>query len=621
MRKLFLILAVLLITAFVAAPQAMAVGTLAGTAISNQAYGDYKDANGNPMARVVSNIVSVTVSQVYGVAIVPPTASQSGKSGDKLYYLVQLFNTGNGNDEQTFSYASGGAWTPSDVKMYYDVNNNHTYDAGTDVLLTETSTGSKTYKTVTTGGVPVPILPDDDYDLIMEVTVPAGTTDNTTNTITILTTSDGDGSKQATGTYTTTVLAASILAAKTHTPLGAPGSPTYLKPGDTVTYTIMLSNSGTSVTATGVSLNDPLPSNVTYVANSLKINVNGAGFVAKSDTANDDGVKYDSGTKAIIAPDGATTLSIPALQNWAVQFQATVNAGTSYPGSVVNQATVTYSSGTSTVTIQTNGDTCLIAQLAAIDLNSTAPAVTANPGDVVSYLFNAVNNGNAADTINLVPSSTMGWTWTIYADTNGNGVWDAGDALLTDTNGDTKLDTGSLVQNGSISLLAVATVPAGSANLAQDTVTIAGSSAFDLTKTDTLSFTTTVKAPSLTINKGLTYVQAPGAGATCTVTNPLTGGGCFVFPGSTLTYLLTVTNSGSGTATLVTLTDVLPTTTTFVSGSLKTGASIGSLNTRTDTNTDTDGAGYNSGTHSVEGDTPSLGAGGTFLLQYQSTVN
>ena len=70
MRKIFLTFAVLLLTAVVAAPEAMASGTLAGTAISNQAYADYKDANGNAMTRVYSNTVTTTVSRVAGVVTV-----------------------------------------------------------------------------------------------------------------------------------------------------------------------------------------------------------------------------------------------------------------------------------------------------------------------------------------------------------------------------------------------------------------------------------------------------------------------------------------------------------------------------------------------------------------------
>jgi fimbrial isopeptide formation D2 family protein/uncharacterized repeat protein (TIGR01451 family) len=614
MRKIFLTLAALLLAAAVAAPPAMAVGTLAGTAISNQAYADYKDANSNAMPRVYSNTVTTTVSQVAGANIVPPTVTSTGKNGDVIYYLVQLFNNGNAKDTQTFKYETSG-WTPTKVRMFHDVNNSHLYDAG-DVLLTETAPG--TFKTVNGGGAPSQIDPDDDYDVIMEVTVPTGLADNASNVIKITTTSDFDNTKTATGTYTTTVLAAAIAAAKTHTPAG---TPTYLKPGDLITYTITLTNSGSS-DGTVVTVTDPLPANVTYLPGSLKVSVNGAAFAVKTDAADNDGVKYDTGTRSVIAPDGPA-LSLPAGQTWAVQFQATLNAGTSSGSAVVNQASVSYTSGASNVTVQTNGDTCLVSTLSGINLTSTATPKTGNPGDQTVYLFTALNNGNTTDTINLTPTSTQGWTWKLWVDSNGDGIPGTdGDYLLTDTNGDGKIDTGALPQNGTINLLAVATIPVGAANGTTDTITIAGASATDTTKTKTQSFTTTVKAPVMSVVKALISVQAPGGGATCTPTNTTTGAGCTVVPGSVLTYTVTATNSGAGNATTVVLTDITSQYTTYKAGSIKTGSSVGTLTARSDA-TDGDGAAYNTGSNAVvvpDGGTLTLGPAGTWVLQYSLTV-
>ena len=622
MRKIFLTFTVLLVLAVIGLPSSvMAAGTLAGTAISNQAYGDYKDANGNAMTRVYSNTVTMTVSQVGGVNIDPAAISSSAKNLDVIYFHVQPFNTGNANDTQTYSYVSSGDWTPTLVRFFYDVNNSHTYDAG-DVLLVETSPGSKTYKSVNGVGAPVLISPDDDYDIMMEVTVPAVgiAANNKNNIITVTAKSDFDNSKTSTGTYTTTVLAAVIAAVKTHTPTG---TPTFLKPGDVVTYTITLTNSG-SIDGTLVTVNDPLPANVTYVPGSLKINVNGAGFVAKTDSADNDGVKYDSGTKSVIVPDGATTLTIAHGTFWAVQFQGTLNAGTSSGSAVVNQATVGYTSGASTITEQTNGDTCLVSTLAGIDLNSTATPKTGNPGDQIVYPFTATNNGNASDTINLTTTSTQGWTWAIWADANGDGIpGNAGDYLLTDTNGDGKIDTGVLPQNGTINLLAVATVPVGTANGTTDTITISGVSVNDPTKTDTQAFTTTVKAPILSMIKAITAVQAPGAGAVCTPTNPTNGSPCILVPGSVLTYQVTTTNSGNGNATVVVLTDILPNHTTYKAGSIKTGSSAGTLTARTDA-TDGDGAEFNSGGNAIvvpDGSTLTLGPAGTWVFEFQCTIN
>lgn len=615
MRKLFLTIVALLFMTVVAAAPAMAVGTLAGTAISNQAYGDYKDANGNVMPQVLSNKITITVSQVAGVFIDPPTASQAVSLGQTVTYLAQLFNTGNGPDTQTFSYASSGAWSPvpDSVKMYYDVNNNHTYDLGTDILLTEIS--PNTFKTT------VSINPDDDYDLLMQFTVPMTALPGQQNQIVITTHSDFDPTKTATGTYTTTVLAAAISAVKTHTPVG---TPTYLSPGQEITYTITLTNSG-NADATGVTFTDPIPANLTYKPGSLMINT-GSGFVAKTDGADSDGVQYVAGTHSITLDGPAFTVAHTG-GTWAVRFTATLNSGTPSGSAVSNQASITYTSGAFNPTIQTNGDTFLVSTAATIDLSSTATNATGNPSDKIVYPFTATNNGNANDIIELTVASTSGWTWAIWADADGNGIpGTGGDYLLTDTDGDGKVDTNSLALNGgSIALLAVATIPPGTANGTTDTLTISGVSHHDPTKTDSLTFTTTVKAPVLSMTKTLVNVVQPAGitPPTCVPTNPSNPANppnCMFYPGTVVTYQVTATNNGNGNATDFVITDLVPLNTTYKTGTIRTGSNVGTLVGRTDA-ADGDGGTFDSGSDAViSGPVPALGPTGTWVLEFQVTI-
>jgi uncharacterized repeat protein (TIGR01451 family) len=611
----------MLLLALVATPPARAAGTLAGTAISNQAYGDYNDANGNPKSRVYSNTVTTTVSQVAGVSIVPPTVTSAATNGQVINYLVQLFNTGNGTDTQTFTYATSSDWTPTLVRMFYDLNNDHVYNAG-DVLLTETAPGSKTYKTVNGAGTPVLINPDDHYVVIMEVTVPAvGVAPNgTSSVVTITTMSDFDNTKTATGTYTTTVLAAVVAAVKTHTPAG---NPTYLQPGDLVTYTTTVTNSG-SATAVDFNFTDIVPAQLTYVPGTLKFNFPGVGWVDMTDAADGDGAKYDAASKSIMAPDNGFSLDLPAGQTGAFQFQATVNAGVPSGTAVTNQATFSYTSGTSLINVQSNGDTILIATLSMIDLNTTTGPKTGDPGDQIVYPFNAVNNSNSPDKIELTAASTAAWAWLLWADMNGDGIpGNDGDYLLTDTDGDGKVDTGALAQSASLTLLAVTTIPPGSANGALDQLTISGASATTPAVTDSLIFTTTVRAPVLSIVKALTTVQAPSSGPTCTPTNPNTGAPCQVFPGSVLTYTMTASNSGNGNMTSLVLIDHIPTNTTYLPGSILSGSSSASLSARTDA-MDGDGAEFNTGSNAVivpDGTNLIIGSGGTWAFRFQVTVN
>lgn len=624
MRKLFLTIAALLFLTIVAAPPVMAVGTVAGTAISNQAYGDYKDANGNDMQRVYSNTVTMTVSQVAAVAIDPSTGSQAVKHGDVITYLVQLFNHGNGPDSQTFSYASSGDWNPTQVRMFYDINNNHVYDAG-DLLLTETS--PHTFKTVTTGGSAVLIAPDDDYDVLMEVTVPpSGLLDNQYNTIAITTTSDFDPTKTATGTYTSTIQAATISMVKSHTPTG---NPTYVKPGDEITYTVAMTNSGTG-DALAINALDVLPTTVTFKPGSIEVKAPGdADFSPRNDACNDGpDACYDSANHRIKIPGNSdpSPYNLPGGHNYTyyVRIKVTVNAGVPAGSAITNQASASYTTGSYTANVQSNGDTVLVANLAGIDLSTTATNKTGNPSDQIVYPFTATNNGNADDKINITTASTAGWTWVIWRDVDGNGIPGTdGDYVLTDTNADGIVDTGTLSQYGSIALLSVATIPAGTSNGATDALTISGASVNDPTKTDSLSFTTTVKAPVLNMTKAITAVQAPGGGATCTPTDGTNGSPCTIVPGSVITYQVTATNSGNGNATAVVITDIIPLYTTYVTGSIKTGTTAGTLITRTDAS-DGDGGSYDSGSNAIVvggAGILNLGASGTWVVEFKVTVN
>ena len=101
MRKVLLISSIIAISALIFAPKVMALGTPAGTEIKNQAYADYKDANGNDKSRVYSNEVTTVVSQVAAINITPDTGNLSGVAGSEDAYPVTICNDGTGADTYT----------------------------------------------------------------------------------------------------------------------------------------------------------------------------------------------------------------------------------------------------------------------------------------------------------------------------------------------------------------------------------------------------------------------------------------------------------------------------------------------------------------------------------------
>lgn len=568
---------------------AFAAGTLAGTVISNQAYADYKDGNGNAMTRVFSNTVTTVVKQVASIAFVPNLVTQAGGNGKDVAFLAQIFNHGNGNDTFSFKPVVESGWAPAAVKAYYEVhplagNNHHVYDPGVEQLLTPDANG-----VYHTSGI-VSTNAEDDFDLYIVVTVPPSATapNGSTSKVTVTATSDFDNTVTATGSYTTIVEAASVVS----TLLTGPENPA---PGDTVTYTITLTNNG-SATGTGVTVSDLFPAGVTYVPGSMKI-----GGTSLTDAAD-----ADAGNYGVTAPGTATVSAgdIAPGQSVVITFQAKINSSVPAGTPLTNQGTVVYTAGATQITTNTNGSTIFVAAVNAVSLSTTVTNKTGNPGDTIVYPFTATNNSNASDRINISYVSSTGLTYDVWLDSDGNGVpGTGGDYKLTDTDGDGKIDTGLLSAGSSVALLAVTTILPGTPNGTSDSTTITGASATTATVKSQITVATSVTSPLLSLAK-----EVSPAG-----TQP---------PGTQLTYTVTVTNIGSGLATNVIVTDPIPANTTYVPASIKTGSAASSLNSRTDAD-DGDGAKFDSGSKSIVIGTSatSLGAGGTLVFQFKAVIN
>ncbi|GAB4198121.1 MAG: hypothetical protein OHK0022_17040 [Roseiflexaceae bacterium] len=130
-----------------------------------------------------------------------------------------------------------------------------------------------------------------------------------------------------------------------------------LLPGDTLEYTIAITNTGNE-TATLTLLDDPLPQGITYQPGSLRI-----GGVAQSDASGDDQAEYTNATRTIrarlgVGADAAQggTLAIGAATE--VRFRATLDASCSGPVAISNQGTLSATSQSSarSYTFQTDGD-------------------------------------------------------------------------------------------------------------------------------------------------------------------------------------------------------------------------------------------------------------------------
>ena len=185
----------------------------------------------------------------------------------------------------------------------------------------------------------------------------------------------------------------------------------------------------------------------------------------------------------------------------------------------------------------------------AVRLDPDRTTTSISPGIAV-FAHTATNLGSASDTLNLSWTSSGGFapsSVVFRRDLDANGVVDPGEPLLTDTDGDTKVDTGALASGASLSILAVATVPSGLANGAACTITLTASSSKKPAETETATDALSIATPSITLVKSRDRATAP--------------------PGGIVTYTLAYTAGGTAPSYGITIVDPIPANTDYVAGS------------------------------------------------------
>lgn len=257
-------------------------------------------------------------------------------------------------------------------------------------------------------------------------------------------------------------------------------------------------------------------------------------------------------------------------------------AGTRAGSTISNTASASFDNGGGTQTIDSNKVDLLVDELLDVTVDSSNPAdVPTTPGATNQVLtFSVTNNGNGEEAFVLSTIANGGGdqynptVTQIYLD-NGDGVFDAGtDTLYTPGSNNPVLDpdesimvfviatTPSTVSDGDrgiVSLVAAAqtgtgnpgTSFAGKGEGGGDAVV--GSTRAD--GQDNGAFR--VSAATVTLVKSAVVVDPFG--------------GAEPVPGATITYTITATTAGSGSLNGLTLSDNVPTNTSYVAGSIRLG--------------------------------------------------
>ena len=227
-------------------------------------------------------------------------------------------------------------------------------------------------------------------------------------------------------------------------------------------------------------------------------------------------------------------------------------AGTPAGTSISNQATATYQDAVSNNFSQvSNTTTVTVTSVYAVAI--TAPADNnAYINTTVYYPYTLTNSGNDNNTFALSGASAHGWTVTLYVDTNGNGIHEAGETTTTSS-------TGVLAPDATYRFFMAVTVPNDNsiASGTTDVATLTVNGANGGTNDDaTDQVTTTIVRPTLGVVKEVRLYPAGTFAATANAA-----------PDNVVEYRVTVTNSGLDNAASVVLSDPIDVNTGYEIGS------------------------------------------------------
>jgi uncharacterized repeat protein (TIGR01451 family) len=356
--------------------------------------------------------------------------------------------------------------------------------------------------------------------VVLIVQVTSGTASGTviSDTVTVNATNQAFGANSATVTDVVATSTQADLA------LSTAATPLSVYAGNDITYTQVVTNNGPAAAA-AVSFVEATPANTTFASVSAPVGwsctapaVGGTGNVTCTDTSLASGSSAD----IIVVVNVASTVTVAS-----ITATSTVSSTTSDPNSANN----------STTTNTTVTTTC---DLAVTNTGAPSP-VTA--GNNITYTQVVTNTGpsncSTATFTEAIPANTTfvsltpvpaGWTCTT-----------TGSISCTDT---------TVAPNSTSTFPVIVKVAAGTAagTIITDTATVS-TTTHDTNPADNTATVTIGVAGATQADLSVTNSASP---------NPVTAG-------SNITYTQVVTNSGPAAATTVTLTETLPTGTTFVS--------------------------------------------------------
>jgi uncharacterized repeat protein (TIGR01451 family) len=356
------------------------------------------------------------------------------------------------------------------------------------------------------------------------VNVTGSVTNTYTNTIPVAALTDSQNVTNATAASATLAITANAVG------LSKAFAPATISAGGTSVLTLTIANTNTGAIAlTGVSVADALPAGVSIAGTPSAATTCGAGSVAAP--AGSANVTLGGGS---LAANATCTVTVTVTASAAGTYTNTIPAGALTD--VQATSNTTPASATLIVTTAT----------LAVTKSSSPSAATVGPGETVVYTITVTNNGNAPET-NATVTDTMTNATFVPGSVRVNRR-PAPDAVLT-----SGAPFGTIAAGGSATITYSATVLASVAVGAT------------VTNTATASGDIPCSGATCTAASPPNSVQLPILGVVKSI-DALTRD--TVLLGQTVTYSMTISNTGTGPAAQVVLTDPVPAGVTPLAGSV-----------------------------------------------------
>jgi uncharacterized repeat protein (TIGR01451 family) len=459
-------------------------GVSDGTVLVNYGTLDYDDSNGNPYSQE-SDYANVTITAP--VMSISKTADTStANPGDQITYTILFVNSGTGNATNVWINDT----IPADTTLVstspaFDYQDNDEYMWNFDVV---------------EGGTNVSIT--------IIVQVDAGTPDQTLlhNTVTLDYFDDNGNPLDTESAYADVVVTAPVMS------ITKTADRTTANPDDTIIYTITYYNSGTGW-ATLVTITDTIPADTTFVNSTPGAN-----------SSVDDTYTWNIGN---VPPNGSGVIEI----------EVKVDVGTPDQTLLHNTATLDYADTNGNGYQQESDYADVVVTAPIMTITKTADRTTANPGDIINYTITYVNSGTGWATLVKITDTIPAYTTFVSSKPqysqciNDTYIW----------------NLGNVAPNTTATMWIKVTVDA----YTPDTTLLHNVVTLDYADTNSNYYTqesdyadVVVTAPVMSITKTADRTTAN--------------------PEDTIIYTITYYNSGTGWATLVTITDTIPADTTFV---------------------------------------------------------